>query len=76
MCPVIALSAATIGELRYTLPSGLPCLPLKLRLDVERLTSPSPINPMCPPRHGPKHGLHTNAPASMSEQESNATYLL
>ena len=33
-------------------------------IEVERLTSPAPISPVCPPRQGPQHGADTKAPAS------------
>src|SRR5574344_956382 len=64
--PVIALAAAVSGEERYTKLSALPCLPLKLRFDVESETSPGAKSPKAPPIHGPQHGASTNAPASTS----------
>ena len=62
--PSIAEAAATAAEDKNTLPSGEPCLPLKFLFEVERLTSPGPIIPVWPPRHGPQQGALTSAPAS------------
>jgi len=39
--------------------------PGKLRLEVERQTSPAPTTPMCPPRQAPQVATVQPAPASM-----------
>ena len=61
-----AEAATVAGDPIYTLASGLPIRPLKLRVDAVMHTSPSASSPMWPPKHAPQVELVTTAPASIS----------
>jgi len=64
--PLIAEAAAVAGLARYIMALGLPILPLKLRLAVERQASPSPNTPWWRPRQAAQPGGRIIAPASIS----------
>jgi hypothetical protein len=61
--PSTAEAATVAGEAKYTNPSGLPILPLKLRLVVLIAVSPGAITPIFVPAQGPQQEGQTIAPA-------------